>query len=127
MLHRENVRDLTSDRMDRVVRKYIRGADNRTNRNCAAVGGYLPLVVTNNAELQEFAEIFFQRKNLPNSPFVGEDLPRRLVGVVCALPLSVYLPVREQVHTGPFVLGETEGASCLQMVSKVSHAAVICC
>src|SRR6516162_7347304 len=107
--------------MNRVKGQHIRRPDNRTNRYRTAVGGYLPLVVADYAELQQFAEIFFQRKNLPDSPFVGEGLTRSLVGIVGALALSVDFPVREQIHAGCFVLRNVKSCSRLQVVAKVSR------
>ena len=91
VLRRLNVRDLTTNSMNRVKGQHICRADNRANRYRAAVGSYLPLVVADYAELQQFAEIFLQRKNLPNSPFVGEGLTGSLVGVVGPLALTVDL------------------------------------
>jgi hypothetical protein len=52
ILRRKNVVDLATDGMDRVVGEHARGADNSTNRNCAAVGGDLPLIVADDAQLQ---------------------------------------------------------------------------
>jgi hypothetical protein len=109
IFRRKDVVELTADRMDGVIRESIGGDDGSPHRNTTAVGGDLPLVVADDAELQQLAEILFQWKNLANSPFVGEGLPRCLVGVIGALPLSVSLPVREQVQAGSFTLGNVVG------------------
>ncbi len=86
---------------------------------------YLPLVVADQAKLQELAEILFQRENLPEAPLHGEGLPRCLLGVVGALPGSVNLPVRKQVRAGPFVLGDVVSNSIYQVIAEITCPDVI--
>ena len=79
---RENIRGLDTDCMGRVIREKASGCSDWSHRYRAAICGYLPLIVTNNAKLQQSAEIFLQRKNLPEAPFVGEGLPRSLARAI---------------------------------------------
>ena len=56
--------------MNRVVGK---------RRSQTLIGRNLPLVVAYDAQLEQTAEVFFQRKNLPQSPLVRESLTWRYV------------------------------------------------
>ena len=127
ILHGENVRGLPTDGVYRVIGKRA-GWDRqirRPNRYGAAVLRYLPLVVADKANLQELAEVLFQRENLPKTPLHGEGLPRSLLGAVGALPGPVNLPVCEEVRTGPFVLGDVVGYSVDQVIAEVTAPDVI--
>src|SRR5580698_9254830 len=78
----KNVVGLKTDGMDRVSRDCASGqngrADGKRIRDCAAVRSNLPLVVADEANLQELTEILFDGKNLADAPFVREGLPRGL-------------------------------------------------
>src|SRR5271154_935822 len=127
---REDVVQLTTNGMDGVERERASGQNSRPDRkwiwNGAAVGGNLPLVITNYAELEQLAEIFLQRKNLANAPFVGKSLPGSLDGAVGAGARTVTFPVREEVHAGAPVFGYVVSGRPLHVVAPVARANVIC-
>src|SRR6266550_5182426 len=49
-------------------------ARRKTGANCSAVAQYLPLVISNQAELEKSAEIFLQGEYLPKTPLHREGL-----------------------------------------------------
>src|SRR5271165_2425392 len=126
ILYRKNVIGLKADRMDRVIRdcacRQNGRADGKWIRNGAAVSGNLPLVVADEANLQELSEILFDGKNLANPPFVGEGLPGGFVGSLFRL---VNFPVGEQVCTSSSVLRDVIGGAGLKMVAKVACSDVV--
>src|SRR5271154_206288 len=127
---REDVVQLTTNGMDGVERERASGQNSRPDRkwiwNGAAVGGHLPLVITNYAELEQLAEVFLQRKNLADAPFVGKSLPRSLGSVVGAGARTVTFPVREQIYAGASILRDVVRGAPLNVVAPVAGANVIC-
>jgi len=89
ILDRKNVVELTANRVDRIIRQYAGGPGNFADGEGATVGGDLPLVVTDHAQLQQLAHVLLEGKNLRNAPFIGEGLPWGLGRIVRASPASV--------------------------------------
>ena len=56
----KDVVHLTTDCVDRVRRDQARGKSNPAKRNRAAIIGYLPLIVTDQAQLQQLSLIFLE-------------------------------------------------------------------
>src|SRR5882724_894576 len=94
----------------------------KTGANCSAVARYLPLVISNQAELEKSAEVFLQGQYLPKTPLHREGLTRRQVR---AGLLAVAFPVGEQVCAGSLVLGDVERSAGCQVVAPISRADVI--
>ena len=66
------------------------------------------MVVANHSQLNQPAESFLERNDLPDSPFIGESLAGDDVGS----PLhAVKLPIGSHIQLGCFVLGDVEGRS----------------
>src|ERR1700693_3427840 len=82
----------------------------------------LPLVVPNEAELEQPAKVFLQRKNLPKSPLHRESLTR--CNVRAAL-LPVDFPVSGQVRGGRLVLGDVERGTARYVVAPISRPYVV--
>src|SRR5271156_853544 len=82
----------------------------------------LPLVVPNEAELEEPAEVFLQRKNLSKSPLNGECLTRCNVR---AAFLPVDFPVGGQVCGGCLVLGDVERRAARYIVAPISGPYIV--
>src|SRR5277367_6116260 len=82
----------------------------------------LPLVVPNEAELEQPAEVFLQGKNLPKSPLDGESLTRCNVR---AAFLPVDFPIGDQVCGGRLVLGDVERGAARDVVAPVSGTYVV--
>jgi hypothetical protein len=88
--------------MDRVIRNRARSERDASNNDCPAVTRNLPLVVSHQSELEQFAEILLQGKDLPKPPLVREYLARcffaKLAGRRAGCPsLPVGLPVGRKV------------------------------
>src|ERR1035437_9323557 len=77
----------------------------------------LPLVIPNQAELEQSAHVFLQGKNLPKSPFHSERLTGRDVG---ATLLPVDFPVGSQVCAGSLVFGDVERCATRYIVTPIS-------
>ena len=97
-------------------------ARRKTGAYRSAVARDLPLVISNQAELEKSAEIFFQGEDLAKAPLHGEGLTRRQVR---AGLLAVAFPVGEQVCAGSLVLGDVERSAGCQVVAPISRADVI--
>jgi hypothetical protein len=88
------------------------------------VGGHLPLVVPDHAQLQKLSLILLEGQNLLNTPLDCECLPRRLGRIIHTCPASMNLPIREEVRAGSLILCDIERCSRLKVVAKVTTADV---
>lgn len=125
IFERCDVVELATDRVNRVEGQRARGCDDRTERDGSAVGGDLPLVVTDDPYLQELGHVFLQWKDLTEPPLHGEGLSRSLGGVVRTGPRSVDLPIGEQVRAGALVFGDIESPSGLKVVAQIATADIV--
>jgi hypothetical protein len=82
----------------------------------------LPLVVPNEAKLEQPAHVFLQGKNLSKSPHDGERLTRCYVG---ATLLPVDFPISGQVRAGSLVLGDVERGATRYIVTPISGTYVV--
>jgi hypothetical protein len=80
------------------------------------------LVVPNETQLKQSAEIFLQGENLPEPPLICKSLSGRYVGSGLR---PVGLPVGEQICTGSFVFGDVKRGACGYIVAPVPGSHVI--
>jgi hypothetical protein len=100
---------LETNAMDRVIRNRARSERNASNNDCPAVTRNLPLVGPHQSELEQFAEILLQGKDLPNSPLVRECLTRCFFAKLASrragcLSLPVDLPIGRKFVLVPLCL-----------------------
>ena len=126
---RHDVIGLPTDRMDRVIGQGVGRQDEGVAKRsgeckCAAVVRYLPLVITDHADLKELAKIFAEGQDLADTPFIGEGLARSFISAVGALLLAVDFPVGEDARTGAFVLGEINRSPHDHVIAKIARSNV---
>src|SRR5271155_3005599 len=119
ILRRKNKIGLNTNCMHGI--EWNRELRNSWTQGSAAVRN-LPLVVPNEAELEQPAEVFLQGKNLPKSPLNGESLTRCNVR---AAFLPVDFPVSGQVRGGSLVLGDVESRAARYVVAPVAGTYIV--
>ena len=88
-----------------------RRQNHSTQCECAAIGGDLPLVVSDHPNLQKLTQVFLDGQNLPYAPFIAECLTGRLIGIVRALPWRLNFPIGKEIGTGAFIFCDVESRS----------------
>src|SRR6201987_879941 len=96
----------------------------------AAIDCNLPLVISNQSELGQLAQIFLQRENLANAPLLSEGLAGRYFA---ELPryrtrdcfLAVDFPVGGEVCGGPLILGDVKRGARRDVVTPIPGTHIV--
>ena len=82
----------------------------------------LPLVIADEPDLHNLAQLLIERQHLTESPLNGKSLAGRYIG---AGLLAVSFPIDEYVGAGALILADVEGCAGDQIVTPVTGAHIV--